>query len=71
VEVESGAGAGSRFTVWLPLDPRTVAGTPAARRSDVASAAEGEARMRPPDEIREMTETSPSDAPHVNPSSAP
>jgi signal transduction histidine kinase len=82
VEVESGAGSGSRFTVWLPLDPRTVAGTPAARRSDVASAAEGEVRKAaasestdaadgPRDEIREMTETSPSDAPHVNPSSAP
>ena len=82
VEVESGAGSGSRFTVWLPIDPRSVAGTPAARRSDVASAAEGEQRIAAateppttpdgsPDEIPEMTETSPSDPPKVNPSSAP
>jgi signal transduction histidine kinase len=78
VEVESGPGMGSRFTVWLPSDPRTIAGTPAERRSDVATAAEGEVRraaasVRPAaqDEIGEMTETSPSDPPQVNPSSAP
>ena len=83
VEVESGAGVGSRFTVRLPRDPRTVAGTPAAQRSDVASAAEGEERRAAEtastaatpdpaqDENGEMTETSPSDAPQVNPSSAP
>ena len=77
VEVESGAGMGSRFTVWLPSDPRTIAGTPAERRSAVSTAAEGEVRRaastRPAaqDEIGEMTETSPSDPPQVNPSSAP
>ncbi|MFP5342686.1 MAG: ATP-binding protein [Candidatus Limnocylindria bacterium] len=44
VTVESGAG-GSRFVVDLPRDPRLVAGTPAAARADVASAAEGSARI--------------------------
>ncbi len=45
IQVESGAGAGSRFTVYLPNDPKLVAGTPAAERSDVASAAEGSERI--------------------------
>lgn len=74
VEVESGAGVGARFTVWLPADPRTVAGTPSAVRTDVASAAEGERRLAadaPQDENGEMTETSPSDAPQVNRAPAP
>ncbi len=45
IEVESGAGAGSRFSVRLPHDPRDIAGTPAAVRADVASAAEGWERI--------------------------
>lgn len=45
IQVESGAAAGSRFTVHLPNDPKLVAGTPAAERSDVASAAEGSQRI--------------------------
>ncbi|MGZ8439099.1 MAG: ATP-binding protein, partial [Candidatus Limnocylindrales bacterium] len=44
VAVESRVGGGSRFTVNLPRDPRLVAGTPAAERADVASAAEAETR---------------------------
>ncbi len=85
VTVESGSGSGSRFTVRLPLDPRSVAGTPAAQQADVASAAEGMRRMAAADaaddrerssdasqdDERIVTETSPSDAPHVNPASAP
>ena len=39
IVVESRVGEGSRFTVELPRDPRLVAGTPAAERADVASAA--------------------------------
>ncbi len=75
VTVESGAGSGSRFVVDLPRDPRLVAGTPAARRSDVASAAEGSERLAAaqpaPDEIGEMTETSPSDLSGMNPTTTP
>jgi signal transduction histidine kinase len=83
VSVESGPGGGSRFTVRLPHDPRSVAGTPAAERADVASAAEGSERIAaatasdPTAEDQgqggpgNMTETSPSDPPEVNPASAP
>jgi signal transduction histidine kinase len=45
VSVETGADVGSRFTVLLPADPRHIAGTPAAERADVASAAEGSERI--------------------------
>jgi signal transduction histidine kinase len=45
VEVETGPDRGSRFTVHLPGDPRVVAGTPAAARAAVASAAEGSERI--------------------------
>jgi len=85
VSVESGPGSGSRFTVRLPLDPRNVKGTPAAEQADVATAAEGTRRMAgatstdealgPSDASHDgeriVTETSPSDAPQVNPASAP
>ena len=85
VTVESGPGSGSRFTVRLPTDPRNVEGTPAAEQADVATAAEGTRRIAaatpaddPPgasepsqDAERIVEETSPSDAPHVNPASAP
>ena len=90
VSVESGAGAGSRFTVHLPQDPRSVEGSPAAERTNVATAAEGTRRIAASidgvetgptatalssdasqDPERIVTETSPSDAPHVNPASAP
>jgi Histidine kinase-, DNA gyrase B-, and HSP90-like ATPase len=84
VTVESGPRSGSRFSVHLPRDPRNVAGTPAAQQADVASAAEGDERIAaaaagpaeaPSDASHDgrpnMTETSPSDAPHVNPASAP
>jgi signal transduction histidine kinase len=84
VAVESAPGAGSRFTVQLPQDPRSVADSPAAKREVVASAAEGSERIAAagaPDPaggssdvsqepLRNMTETSSSDSPHVNPASA-
>jgi signal transduction histidine kinase len=85
VTVESGANTGSRFTVRLPMDPRSIEGTPAAEQADVATAAEGTRRIaattpadepaRPSDASQDakriVEETSPSDAPHVNPASAP
>jgi len=80
VAVESGNDSGSRFTVRLPSDPRHVAGTPAAARADVASAAEGSERIAAAaapasdashDPPRNVTETSSSDSPQVNPASAP
>jgi two-component system OmpR family sensor kinase len=82
VTVESAAGAGSRFSVDLPRDPRTVAGTPAAVQADVASAAEGSARIAgvgtedmastAADALDgNVTETSPSEPPRMNPASAP
>src|SRR5688572_11350196 len=45
VEVETGPDRGSRFTVHLPGDPRIIAGTPAAARAAVATAAEGSERI--------------------------
>ncbi len=68
VTVESRVGSGSRFTVTLPRDPRLVAGTPAAERADVASAAEAEARAAL---AANMQETSPSERSQVNPDPAP
>ena len=63
VAVESRVGEGSRFTVSLPRDPRSVAGTPAALQADVASAS--------PADPGNVTETSPSLAPQVNPAGPP
>jgi signal transduction histidine kinase len=77
VVVESRVGVGSRFIVDLPSDPRLVAGTPAAERADVASAADAEARSvvdaedRPEAQIANVQETSPTDRPQVNPNPAP
>jgi signal transduction histidine kinase len=83
VAVESGPGAGSRFTVHLPNDPRTVEGSPAAVRVDVASAAEGDERIAAGGAAGldvaapsaagspNITETSPSDRSGMNPASAP
>jgi signal transduction histidine kinase len=76
VTVESAAGAGSRFSVDLPRDPRTVEGTPAAARADVASAAEGSARIAAgldgsPAAEGNVTETSPSEPSRLNTGSAP
>jgi two-component system phosphate regulon sensor histidine kinase PhoR len=65
VEVESRVGAGTRFTVALPRDPRLVEGTPAATQAAVASAAD--VPVRPAN----VQETSPSDRPQVNPQAAP
>ncbi len=78
VEVESRIGSGTRFVVMLPRDPRTVAGSPAAERAAVASAAEGRGRIEP-DDVSDadlehpgnVQETSPSERPQVNPQAAP
>jgi hypothetical protein len=45
IAVESRVGAGSRFSVGLPRDPRLVEGSPAAEQADVASAAAADARL--------------------------
>jgi signal transduction histidine kinase len=77
VEVESRLGVGSRFTVTLPRDPRLVAGTPAAERAAVASAAEAAPdnlpRVVDPSAAgsAKVQETSPSERPQVNPEPAP
>ncbi|HEV8401924.1 MAG TPA: HAMP domain-containing sensor histidine kinase [Candidatus Limnocylindrales bacterium] len=78
VEVESRVGAGSRFVVTLPRDPRLIEGTPAAQRAAVASASERQARIDDGTTIESTTrtipnvqETSPSERPQVNPEPAP
>ncbi len=67
IVVESRVGEGSRFTVELPRDPRLVAGTPAAERAAVPTAD----APRTPEAGRNVTETSPTDRPQVNPEPAP
>jgi signal transduction histidine kinase len=77
VEVESRVGAGSRFVVTLPRDPRLVEGTPAAQRAAVASASERHGRLDDGTTVESartmanMQETSPSERPQVNPEPAP
>jgi signal transduction histidine kinase len=77
VEVESRVGAGSRFLVTLPRDPRMVEGTPAAERAAVASAADARTRIdggatsAPARSTPNVQETSPSERPQVNPEPAP
>jgi signal transduction histidine kinase len=79
IVVESRVGAGSRFIVTLPRDPRLVAGSPAAERADVASAAAADTRngaqargngargaQAPPAHAANMQETSPSERTQVN-----
>ena len=79
IEVESRVGAGSRFSVNLPRDPRLIAGSPAAERADVASAAAAGARAeaeipgvadgsgrRDAAYPAKMQETSPSERSQVN-----
>jgi signal transduction histidine kinase len=77
VEVESGAGIGSRFTVWLPRDPRE-APEPSERHDTIESRAMVSDDLRPPDvgsptrpSAVNVTETSPTDASQLNPASAP
>jgi len=67
IVVESRIGRGSRFTITLPVDPRLVAGTPAAERADVASSAAAARRAA----MVNVAETSPSDGSEVNPQPAP
>jgi len=55
IVVESRVGAGSRFAIKLPRDPRLVEGSPAAERADVASAAAAGARL--PDVTASLTPT--------------
>ena len=78
IVVESRVGAGSRFSVTLPRDPRLIAGSPAAEQADVASAAAAGVRAdraEPPEgagqvsngaHAANMEETSPSERSQVN-----
>ena len=72
ITVESQVGAGSRFTVTLPPDPRMVAGTPAAKEAAVKGAEDRGARSTvdvapevlargPAPAARNIPETSPTD----------
>ncbi len=70
VEVESRVGSGTRFSVWLPRDPRLIEGTPAAQQAAVASTA-GAAEPGGTAPLPNMQETSPSERPQVNPQAAP
>ena len=72
ITVESQVGAGSRFTVTLPPDPRMIAGTPAAQQAaveldteggspSIVDAAPGFAARGPVAGARNIPETSPTD----------
>jgi signal transduction histidine kinase len=72
ITVESQVGAGSRFTVTLPPDPRMIAGTPAAQPAaveldtdggspSIVDAAPGFAARGPVAGARNIPETSPTD----------
>ena len=72
ITVESQVGAGSRFTVTLPPDPRMIAGTPAAQQAaveldtesgppSIMDAAPGLAARGPVAGTRNIPETSPTD----------
>jgi signal transduction histidine kinase len=72
ITVESQVGAGSRFTVTLPPDPRMIAGTPAAQQAAIeldteggsplaADAPPGFAAYGPVTGARNIPETSPTD----------
>jgi hypothetical protein len=84
IAAESRVGSGSRFSVTLPRDPRLIAGSPAAERADVASAAVAGARnVRAttigdddghetfPAHSANVEETSPSERSQVNTEAAP
>jgi signal transduction histidine kinase len=68
VSVESGPGLGSRFSVLLPRDPRTVEGSVAASQAETAATDQAD---RVAAAVANVTETSPSDASQMNPASAP
>jgi two-component system sensor histidine kinase BaeS len=71
IAVESRVGAGSRFSVRLPRDPRLVEGSPAAAQADVASAEEASTRAMRPEPISGIVqETSPTERSQVNPQTA-
>ncbi len=66
ISVESGTDRGSRFTIYLPRDPRAIAGAPAVTGADPDGAPRSAG-----DSAGEMTETSPSDPSQLNPAAAP
>ncbi len=70
VVVESKVGAGSRFSVSLPRDPRLIDGSPAGARVDVASVGQAKRSLGSANPLN-VQETSPSERSQVNPQAAP